>query len=172
MIYDVLLKSDRLYQVEGTIKAKEFSGSGVSESIILNDSLFTWDAERHASFPTKVTFRYTLPTHYTDRQTGEQFRLPPSHDAHMNGIPGFDVSIQYAIVVNIERERSRANLWQKSARLVFVCATQPETQSLTVGTVDRQIKSAIQVPRFDTAAKTWALPPDHDQDTELSQDPV
>ena len=102
--------------MEGTVKLKEVAGSGTFSTEILKDSLFIWDSERHASFPAKVNFRYTLPTHYDHDVSGERFRLPPTYDTHLSGIPGFDVEVHYAIVVTISRIRNKSSLWRKSSR--------------------------------------------------------
>ena len=101
------------------MKLTEAAGNGSFQADILKDSLFSWSADRHPSFPAKVTFQYVLPTHYyAHRQSGERHRLPPTYDAHLSGLPGFTVEISYAIVVNLERIRDKSNLWQKSARRV------------------------------------------------------
>ncbi|KAJ3553979.1 hypothetical protein NM688_g3343 [Phlebia brevispora] len=92
-------------------------GGGSHQSDILKDTLYTWNSERNASFPAKVTFRYTLPTHYTHRLSGERFRLPPTYEAHLDGMPGFNVEIHYAIVVTISRTRDRLDWWRKTTKL-------------------------------------------------------
>lgn len=103
-------------QIEGLIKLKEVAGSGTSESEVLGASVFIWDSRRHASFPSKVSFRYTLPTHYSDSRSGRRFLLPPTYSAHLCGIPGFTVEVSYHIVVNITQTRDKSTLWQKSSR--------------------------------------------------------
>ncbi|PSR78191.1 hypothetical protein PHLCEN_2v7523 [Hermanssonia centrifuga] len=103
--------------VEGTLKLKEIAGSGSYESDILRDSLFTWDSERNASFPSKVTFRYTLPAHYTHPDSRIKYRIPPTYEAHLSGIPGFQLEVTYAIIVNITRVRDKSDWWRKSTRL-------------------------------------------------------
>ncbi|KIP06691.1 hypothetical protein PHLGIDRAFT_128118 [Phlebiopsis gigantea 11061_1 CR5-6] len=104
-------------KVEGQIRLKELAGSGAFESEIINDTVFAWDAECNATFPAKVTFRYTLPTRYTHAPTDEEFRLPPSYQAHLSGVPGFRVGISYAVVVHITLNRSKMNWWRKGTRL-------------------------------------------------------
>ncbi|KAI0696433.1 hypothetical protein BC835DRAFT_1271920 [Cytidiella melzeri] len=103
--------------VEGTMKLNEIAGSGSSQTDILKDSLFTWDATREASFPTKVTFRYSLPSHYTHAGSGERFRLPPTYEAHLSGIPGFKVEVSYAVVVYIARNRDKLDWWRRKSSL-------------------------------------------------------
>ncbi|EKM51699.1 uncharacterized protein PHACADRAFT_261996 [Phanerochaete carnosa HHB-10118-sp] len=104
-------------RVEGSMKLQETAGSGSSALQIINDLAFEWDAEHNATFPSKVTFRYTLPTHYSHDLTGERFRLPPSYRAHLSGVPGLRVDISYAVAVYITRNRSKANWWRKSTSL-------------------------------------------------------
>ncbi len=98
------------------MKLQEVAGGGSHQLQILNDTLYTWDAERQASFPAKVTFRYTLPTHYTHKESGERYRLPPSYEARLSSMPGFDVEIRYAIVVTVTRTRDKSAWWRKSTK--------------------------------------------------------
>ena len=86
---------------------------------ILRDLLFTWNAEHNAPLPTKVTFRYSLPTHYEDKTSGERYRLPPTYDARLNAIPGFRAEVSYAVVVYVSRNRERMDWWRKNARYGF-----------------------------------------------------
>ncbi|KAI0087010.1 hypothetical protein BDY19DRAFT_893731 [Irpex rosettiformis] len=103
--------------VEGIIRLKEIAGGGSVQIDILRDSLFIWDAENNAPFPTKVTFRYPLPTHYSHDDSGERCRLPPTYEAHLNGLPGFRAEVSYALVVHISRTRDRIGWWRRNTSL-------------------------------------------------------
>lgn len=120
-LLSVLIAS--LAKVEASMKLKETAGSGSSRSQIIDDLVFVWDAERNATFPSKITFRYTLPTHFMHYPTGERYRLPPTYHTYLHGVPGFNVDISYAVVVYITRNRSKANWWRKSTRCVSVLLT-------------------------------------------------
>ncbi|KAI0917449.1 hypothetical protein AcW1_007355 [Taiwanofungus camphoratus] len=102
-------------KVQGLIRIKEVAGGGSAESEMLGETLYTWDSRRNASFPSKVSFRYSLPREYSDRVSGECFPLPPTYEAHLSGIPGFSVHVSYKIVVNFIRQRHKANLWRKKS---------------------------------------------------------
>lgn len=109
------LASQSIAQVQGLIRIKEVAGGGSAESEMLGETLYTWDSRRNASFPSKVSFRYSLPREYSDRVSGECFPLPPTYEAHLSGIPGFSVHVSYKIVVNFIRQRHKANLWRKKS---------------------------------------------------------
>lgn len=100
------------------MKLREIAGSGSAQMDILKDSLFIWDAEHHAPFPTKVTFRYTLPSHYKDGTSGERHRLPPTYQARLSGIPGFRVEVSYSLVVYISRIRDKLDWWRRDSRYI------------------------------------------------------
>ncbi|GJE98972.1 hypothetical protein PsYK624_152100 [Phanerochaete sordida] len=104
-------------KVEGSIRLDETAGSGSFESEIVNDLVYEWEAEHKAPFPSEVSFRYTLPTHFMHYFTGERFHLPPSYRVHLEGVPGLKVNISYAVVVYITQTRCKANWWRKSTRL-------------------------------------------------------
>ncbi|OCH92619.1 hypothetical protein OBBRIDRAFT_791067 [Obba rivulosa] len=112
-------------RIEGVLKLKEVAGSGSSDSEIIGTTVFVWDSQRHASFPSKVTFRYTLPTHYADSRSGTRFLLPPTYNSHLCGIPGFTVDVSYYITVSITQTRDKSTFWQKSSslRVPFVVRT-------------------------------------------------
>jgi hypothetical protein len=101
------------------MKLNEIAGHGSTRTDILKDCLFLWEANNHTSLPTKVTFRYPLPSHYSHFPSGEQFRLPSSYEAHLNGMPGFRVEVSYAIVIYITRTRERTDWWRRNSRYGF-----------------------------------------------------
>lgn len=83
---------------------------------ILDETLFSWDSRRHATFPAKVSFRYTFPERYIDPTFGNKYPLPPTYHARLSGIPGFTVEVAYAVVVHMERTRDKFLLWKKNTR--------------------------------------------------------
>lgn len=104
-------------KVSGRIRLKEVAGGGDFKADIINQVLYTWNSDQNGTFPAKVNFRYTLPSHYTNRERGERYRLPPSHEAHLQGIPGFNVDVSYGITVYQTRNRDKADWWRKTSRL-------------------------------------------------------
>lgn len=101
------------------MKLREEARGGTFDGNIINETLYIWDSERDAMFPSKVNFRYTLPSHYTNGITGEKSRLPPTFHAHVLGILGFDLNISYGIYVYIRRRRDRVDWWRKDKRYVI-----------------------------------------------------
>jgi len=104
-------------KVVGSIRLKELAGGGDFKAEIITETLYSWNADHHPTFPEKVTFRYTFPSHYTDCTSGERHRLPPSYEARLQGIPGFHVKVSYAILVDMARNREKADWWRKSNQL-------------------------------------------------------
>lgn len=134
-------------RVEGRMLLDEVGGSGVLSSQLVDDLAFEWDADRHATFPSKVTFRYTLPTHYTHHLTGERFRLPSSYSMHLDGVPGLNIDISYAVAVYLTQTRSRANWWRKSTRLRVPFIYRELTRPALAGPFGTVFTKSPTVPR-------------------------
>ncbi|KIP08605.1 hypothetical protein PHLGIDRAFT_126910 [Phlebiopsis gigantea 11061_1 CR5-6] len=110
-------------QVEGKMQLQEIAESGAYEVELLKDTVYEWDAGQNIIHPAQTSFRYNLPIHYTHSPTGEQFRLPPSYYADSMSVPGFRVSIKYAIVMHITVAGNKSNWWRKdtlSVRVPFI----------------------------------------------------
>ncbi|EMD39777.1 hypothetical protein CERSUDRAFT_92265 [Gelatoporia subvermispora B] len=134
-------------KIEGVMKLKEVAGSGASESDIISSTVFVWDSQRHASFPSKVSFRYTLPTHYADSRSGTRFLLPPTYNSHLCGIPGFTVDVSYHIVVNITQTRDKSTFWQKSSSLRVPFIVRTLTCPIVPGPFPLMSKSSAPSPQ-------------------------
>lgn len=140
------------------MKLKEVAGSGSYQSHILKDTLFTWNSERDASFPAKVTFRYTLPTHYTRRESGERHRLPPTYEAHLSGMPGFNIEVNYNIVVALTRIRNKSDWWRKSTKRVPILFHLVD-KAVLISLFSIQSARAFQVPRVIPTLPIRPFPP-------------
>lgn len=103
-------------QLEGVIKMKEVAAGASLEIQVMNETLFRWDSQHDASFPSKVNFQCTLPLFYLDPNTGVKFRLPPSYKSPSSAIPGFQVEICYAVTVQTIRVRNRLDWWRKESK--------------------------------------------------------
>ncbi|CAL1712354.1 unnamed protein product [Somion occarium] len=134
-------------KVEGHIKLKEVAGGGAFDGEIINETLFIWDSEHDATFPSKVNFRYTLPTHYTNGLTGEKSRLPPSFEAYLPGIPGFDVNISYGIYVYLTRTRDRSDWWRKGKRLRIPFRYKELTRPVRAGPFPLSMTKTPSIPK-------------------------
>ncbi|KAH9922873.1 uncharacterized protein BXZ73DRAFT_79681 [Epithele typhae] len=73
-------------KVQGAIHIEEIAGSGSTDIRIVDDVIYSWDAQQGV-FPPKASFRH--------------YPLPPTFSEELCGIPGFTVDVSYAIVVNL-----------------------------------------------------------------------
>ena len=97
------------------MQLQEIAESGIYEVEFLNDTIYEWDTGPHNLLhPPQVSFRYSLPAHYTHSPTGERFCLPPSYSSDLDGLPGFHVEIKYAIAMHITIKRNGLDWWRKS----------------------------------------------------------
>ncbi|KAJ7926869.1 hypothetical protein B0H13DRAFT_1474855, partial [Mycena leptocephala] len=86
--------------VEGRVKVHEL---GRTEATISVGPVKLWiKADDNAVCPSSLSFSVMLPT--TFQEDGRSYPLPPSHFAHLEGVPGFDadinVSAQRSLVVS------------------------------------------------------------------------
>ncbi|PCH40302.1 hypothetical protein WOLCODRAFT_143021 [Wolfiporia cocos MD-104 SS10] len=101
-------------KIHGSLKIKEVAGAGGADTEILRVSVFSWNDQQNISLPSRIPLHYTLPDDYRDNANGERYPLPPTYDAHLNGIPGFNVYVMYYVLVEFVRaERKKSPFWQK-----------------------------------------------------------
>ncbi|KAJ7842864.1 hypothetical protein B0H14DRAFT_2359376 [Mycena olivaceomarginata] len=92
--------------VEGRVKVHELGEGGRTEATISVGPVKLWiKADDNAVCPSSLSFSVMLPT--TFQEEGRSYPLPPSHFAHLEGVPGFDaninVSVQRSLVVSCIR---------------------------------------------------------------------
>ncbi|OJA17766.1 hypothetical protein AZE42_04869 [Rhizopogon vesiculosus] len=86
-------------EIEGTLKLEEVAEGGSTNcKLCLNRSVL-WVKDRiyQAPCPSSLPFNLSLPTTFSDR--GNTYPLPPSHESHLSGLPGFRAKIVYSISV-------------------------------------------------------------------------
>ncbi|THH26818.1 hypothetical protein EUX98_g7366 [Antrodiella citrinella] len=103
-------------KIEGRVKRREVGGASFNAKII-DEVVYSWELQQNLPFPSKVSFRYALPTQCTNVHTGEKLRLPPSYEAHFQGIPGFHVSVSYAVTVYLKHTRDMSEWWRSGSRI-------------------------------------------------------
>ncbi|KAI0670875.1 hypothetical protein C8Q78DRAFT_1069599 [Trametes maxima] len=99
-------------KIEGVMQLEELGGSGTVTVKVLDKMVYSWVPSRHGPFPAKASFRYTLPKTFRDPAAEREYPLPPTHNARLEGFPGFSVTISYAIVVCLTRLREASTLWR------------------------------------------------------------
>ncbi|KAJ7758887.1 hypothetical protein B0H14DRAFT_388882 [Mycena olivaceomarginata] len=90
--------------VEGRVKVHELGEGGRTEATISVGSVKLWiKADDNAVCPSSLSFSVMLPT--TFQEEGRSYPLPPSHFAHLEGVPGFDANINYSISAHVKAKK-------------------------------------------------------------------
>ncbi|KAG2147491.1 uncharacterized protein EDB93DRAFT_1147631 [Suillus bovinus] len=84
-------------QIEGTLMMEELAESGTTNCKLFFNKTILWVKDRiyEAPCPRSLPFSFLLPTTFSDG--GKTYPLPPSHEAHLSGLPGFRARINYSI---------------------------------------------------------------------------
>ena len=86
--------------MEGSISIREIQAGFRSNIVFSSNRLMTWNSTS-ADPPDEFSFHHVLPTLSRDGRL-----LPPTFDSRMTGIPGFRVSVKWAISVTVTRIRT------------------------------------------------------------------
>ncbi|KAI0763247.1 hypothetical protein BC629DRAFT_1294140 [Irpex lacteus] len=89
-------------KIKGTLRLKEIAEGGTVnyELCISRQSLWNKDRDPGAC-PSSLSFSLQLPRKFSDGRT--EFPLPPSHEVHMSGLPGFRANVEYIVTATIDR---------------------------------------------------------------------
>ncbi|TFY55783.1 hypothetical protein EVJ58_g8028 [Rhodofomes roseus] len=99
--------------VHGYINISEIAGAGRALTEVLHEDLYSWNADSDPPLPSRIPFRYTLPSQYTDPNLGDRLPLPPTYHAYLSGIPGFTVHVSYHIAVDMLYTKRQGPSWRK-----------------------------------------------------------
>ncbi|KAG0703754.1 hypothetical protein DFH29DRAFT_998194 [Suillus ampliporus] len=124
-------------QIEGTLMLEEVAGGGTTNcKLCLNKSIL-WVKDRIYEAPCPRTLSFSLPLPTTFSDGGKTYSLPPTHESHLSGLPGFRARVDYsisAIVVkpNIIPHAVKSSLlgggdWAISTPFEYLPRTRPST---------------------------------------------
>ncbi|KAG1818493.1 uncharacterized protein BJ212DRAFT_1345892 [Suillus subaureus] len=84
-------------QIEGTLMMEELAEGGAMTCKLLLNKTILWVRDRiyEAPCPRSLPFNLPLPTTFSDG--GKTYSLPPSHESHLSGLPGFRARVKYSI---------------------------------------------------------------------------
>ncbi|KAG1742306.1 uncharacterized protein EDB91DRAFT_1279244 [Suillus paluster] len=124
-------------QIEGTLMLEESAEGGTTNcKLCLNKSIL-WVKDRiyEAPCPRSLSFCLPLPTTFSDG--GKTYPLPPTHESHLSGLPGFRARVDYSISViavkpNIIPHAVKSSLlwggdWAISTPFEYLPRTRPST---------------------------------------------
>ncbi|KAG1843000.1 hypothetical protein DFJ58DRAFT_805244 [Suillus subalutaceus] len=86
-------------QIEGTLLMEEVAEGGAANCKLFLNKTILWVKDRiyESSCPRSLPFSLPLPTTFSDG--GKTYPLPPSHESHLSGLPGFRARVKYSISV-------------------------------------------------------------------------
>lgn len=110
-------------KLEGSISVRETQAGFRNNIAFLSDRFMTWNAAS-TNLPDEFSFRHVLPTFSRDGRL-----LPPTFDSRLTGIPGFRVSVKWAISVTVTHTRSNPlPLFRRTTRLSVPINYVPRTR--------------------------------------------
>ncbi|KAJ7601205.1 hypothetical protein C8J56DRAFT_912438 [Mycena floridula] len=108
-----LLKIDGItsveVKIEGRLKLQEIAEGGTTVVKLCLNTALLWirDPSNHVC-PSSLRFRLSLPTTFTyERKT---YMLPPTYEVKLDGLPGFNASIDYSVSAVINKPNSVPSL--------------------------------------------------------------
>ena len=109
-------------QIEGSLRLREVAEGGTTSYKLCLDQVTLWTKENDTEpCPTKLQFSLTLPTTFSDdkdtyvsviplhRIAYTDFLaqpLPPTHDVHLSGVPGFNATIDYKVSATVSKNKT------------------------------------------------------------------
>ncbi|KAI0077850.1 hypothetical protein K474DRAFT_1041851 [Panus rudis PR-1116 ss-1] len=104
-------------KIEGSLRLKEIAEGGTTTHKLCLTKLSLWSKDRQSGpCPSSVPFSIALPTTFSDGR--ETYPLPPSHEAHLSGVPGFRATIDYSVTAYVFRGRAAQLLPIKNSNVV------------------------------------------------------
>ncbi|GBE85295.1 hypothetical protein BKA93DRAFT_789659 [Sparassis latifolia] len=105
-------------KIEGTLRLKEIAEGGTTtRNLCVSSASWTKDTFE-GSFPPSVPFSLTLPATFSDGR--DEYPLPPTHEAHLSGVPGFRAAIDYMVSVTVQKDKSLLRLGNSTISTPFV----------------------------------------------------
>lgn len=124
-------------QIEGTLMMEEVAEGGTTNCKLFLNKTILWVKDRIYEAPCPRSLPFSLPLPTTFSNGGKTYPLPPSHESHLSGLPGFRAKINYsisAIVVkpNIIPHAVKSSLlgggdWAVSTPFEYIPRTRPSS---------------------------------------------
>ncbi|KAI0712058.1 hypothetical protein C8Q76DRAFT_476567 [Earliella scabrosa] len=96
-------------KIEGSLRLREVAEGGTTTYKLCLSTVTLWSRETDSEpCPTALKFSLTLPTTFSDGR--ETYPLPPTHDVHLSGVPGFNATIDYSVSASVTRSKTSSLL--------------------------------------------------------------
>lgn len=110
-------------KIKGTLRLKEIAEGGTVTHDLVLTRVLLWSKDRDAApCPTSLPFSLSLPATFNDGR--DDYPLPPTHEVHLTGLPGFRATVEYHVSASMGR-----GLVKKAAATLF-----PKQQDHSVST--------------------------------------
>ncbi|KAI0726274.1 hypothetical protein C8Q72DRAFT_532851 [Fomitopsis betulina] len=91
-------------RVEGSLRLKEIAEGGTMSHKLCLSVATLWSRETdRPPCPASLSFSLTLPTTFSDGKV--TYPLPPTHQARLPGVPGFDATIEYVVYATVQKSK-------------------------------------------------------------------
>ncbi|PCH40301.1 hypothetical protein WOLCODRAFT_67744 [Wolfiporia cocos MD-104 SS10] len=91
-------------KLEGRLRLKEVAEGGTTTNQLCLFTVMLWSQEGNLEpCPSSLPFSFTIPTTFSDGKN--IYPLPPTHEAHLAGVPGFHAVIDYYITVTVQKNK-------------------------------------------------------------------
>ncbi|EIM85917.1 uncharacterized protein STEHIDRAFT_157447 [Stereum hirsutum FP-91666 SS1] len=107
-------------KIEGVLKLKEVAAGGTTTLVLCDETAFLWrKGIDDGPCPIHLPFSVVLPATFADEKGS--YPLPPTYEAHLSGLPGFQANVQYSVTAVASRSRNtRLNIGAISVSTPFV----------------------------------------------------
>ncbi|EIW59119.1 uncharacterized protein TRAVEDRAFT_71303 [Trametes versicolor FP-101664 SS1] len=87
-------------KIEGSLKLQEVAEGGTTTHKLCLSKVTLWSKETDSEpCPASLKFSLTLPETFSDGK--DTYPLPPTHNVHLSGVPGFDANIEYGVSATV-----------------------------------------------------------------------
>ncbi|CDO77139.1 hypothetical protein BN946_scf184657.g14 [Trametes cinnabarina] len=92
-------------QIEGTLRLIEVAEGGTTTHKLCLSKLTLWNKDAGSGpCPSSLNFSLTLPTTFSDGR--DTYPLPPTHEVHLSGVPGFDAKVEYGVSATVVKGKT------------------------------------------------------------------
>ncbi|KAI0354874.1 hypothetical protein OH77DRAFT_367419 [Trametes cingulata] len=96
-------------KIEGTMRIQEVAEGGATTHKLCLSKVTLWSKDSDQEpCPPSLQFSLTLPMTFSDGK--DIYPLPPTHDVHLSGVPGFNATIEYGVSATVTKGKASALL--------------------------------------------------------------
>ncbi|OSD07311.1 hypothetical protein PYCCODRAFT_1359167 [Trametes coccinea BRFM310] len=92
-------------KIEGTLRLIEVAEGGTTTHKLCLSKVTLWSKDAESGpCPSSLNFSLTLPTTFSDGK--DTYPLPPTHEVHLSGVPGFDAKVEYGVSATVSKGKA------------------------------------------------------------------